>query len=61
MMRTRGYTREQAEARLAAQMPVAEKAALADWTIHNDSTREKLKAEVQRCVAWLVGRMEKAT
>ena len=61
MMRTRGYTREQAEARLAAQMPVAEKAALADWTIHNDSTREMLKAEVQRCAAWLAGRMEKAT
>ena len=53
MMRTRGYTREQAEARLAAQMPVAEKAALADWTIHNDSTIEDLKAEVLRCVAWL--------
>ena len=53
MMRTRGYTREQAEARLAAQMPVAEKAARSDWTIHNDSTIEDLKAEVQRCVAWL--------
>jgi dephospho-CoA kinase len=60
MMRTRGYTREQAEARLAAQMPVAEKAARADWTIHNDSTIEKLKADVRRCVAWLFGRMEKA-
>ena len=60
MMQTRGYTRVQAEARLAAQMPVAEKAARADWTIHNDSTKQQLKAEVQRCVAWLVGRMEKA-
>ena len=59
MMQTRGYTREQAEARLAAQMPVAEKAARADWTIHNDSTKEKLRAEVQRCVAWLFSRMEK--
>ena len=59
MMQTRGYTREQAEARLAAQMPVAEKTARADWTIHNDSTKEKLKAEVQRCVAWLFSRMEK--
>ena len=59
MMRTRGYTRAQAEARLAAQMPVAEKAARADWTIQNDSTVEELKAEVQRCVAWLIGRMEK--
>ncbi|MBR1588848.1 MAG: dephospho-CoA kinase [Kiritimatiellae bacterium] len=56
MMRTRGYTREQAEARLAAQMPVAEKAARADWTIHNDSTKEALKAEVQRCAAWLSAR-----
>lgn len=56
MMRTRGYTREQAEARLAAQMPLAEKAARADWTIHNDSTIEDLKAEVQRCVAWLSAR-----
>ena len=56
MMRTRGYTREQAEARLAAQMPVAEKAARADWTIHNDSTIEDLKAEVRRCVAWLSAR-----
>ena len=59
MMRTRGYTRAQAEARLAAQMPVAEKAARADWTIQNNSTVEELKAEVQRCVAWLIGRMEK--
>ena len=56
MMRTRGYTREQAEARLAAQMPVAEKAARSDWTIHNDSTIEDLKAEVRRCVAWLSAR-----
>ena len=61
MMCTRAYTREQAEARLAAQMPVAEKAARADWTIHNNSTPEELKAEVQRCVAWLSARMEKAT
>jgi len=60
MMCTRGYTRTQAEARLAAQMPVAEKAARADWTIQNNSTVEELKAEVQRCVAWLISRMEKA-
>jgi len=60
MMCTRGYTRAQAEERLAAQMPVAEKAARADWTIQNNSTEDELKAEVQRCVAWLIGRMEKA-
>jgi len=56
MMRTRGYTREQAEARLAVQVSVAEKAARSDWTIHNDSTIEDLKAEVRRCVAWLSAR-----
>ena len=61
MMRMRDYTRAQAEARLAAQLPVAEKAARADWTIHNDSTVEALKAEVQRCALWLVGRMEQNT
>ena len=61
MMRTRAHTREQAEARLAAQMPVAEKAARADWTIHNNSTEEEMRAEVRRCVAWLFGRLEKAT
>ena len=37
MMRTRGYSRVQAEARLAAQMPVAEKAARADFVVVNDS------------------------
>ena len=61
MVQTRGYSREQAEARLAAQMPVAEKVARADWTIQNNSTPEELKAEVRRCVAWLSARMEKAT
>ena len=57
MMRTRGYTQAQAEARLAAQMPVCEKAARADRIIQNDSTPEELKAEVQRCVAWLSEKM----
>ena len=57
MVRTRGYTQAQAEARLAAQMPVCEKAARADRIIQNDSTPEELKAEVQRCVAWLSEKM----
>ena len=59
MLHVRGYTREQAEARLAAQMPVAEKAARANWTIHNNSTPDDLRAEVCRCAAWLSARMEK--
>ena len=53
MMRTRGYSRVQAEARLAAQMPVAEKAARADFVVVNDSTYEHLKDEARRLVAWL--------
>lgn len=53
MMRTRGYTREQAEARLAAQMPVAEKAARADFVVVNDSTEEHLMNEARRLHAWL--------
>ena len=53
MMRTRGYSRAQAEARLAAQMPVAEKAARAHFTVVNDSTPQHLKDEAARLVAWL--------
>lgn len=53
MMCTRGYSRVQAEARLAAQMPVAEKAARADFVVVNDSTYEHLKDEARRLVAWL--------
>ena len=53
MMRTRGYSRVQAEARLAAQMPVAEKAARADFVVVNDSTHEHIKDEARRLVAWL--------
>lgn len=53
MMRTRGYSRVQAEARLAAQMPAAEKAARADFVVVNDSTHEHLKDEARRLVAWL--------
>ena len=58
MMRTRGYTRAQAEARLAAQMPVAEKAARADFAVVNDSTTTHLRDEAQRLVSWLNERIE---
>lgn len=53
MMRMRGYTREQAEARLKAQLPVTEKMARADYTVMNDSTAEHLKDEAIRLVCWL--------
>ena len=58
MMKTRGYTRAQAEARLAAQMPVAEKAARADFAVVNDSTTTHLRDEAQRLVSWLKERIE---
>ncbi len=53
MMLTRGYSREQAKARLAAQLPVAEKSRRADYVVVNDSTPEHLRDEARRLLAWL--------
>ena len=54
MMETRGYTREEAEARLAAQMPVEEKAAKSHYVIDNNGSAEELKSEVKRFISWLM-------
>jgi dephospho-CoA kinase len=51
MMTTRAYTREEAEARLAAQMPVAEKAAKSHYVIRNDCPRAELRDQVAAFVA----------
>ena len=59
MMETRGYTREEAEARLAAQMPVEEKAAKSHYVIENNGTSEALKFEVAKFVNWLKERSKK--
>lgn len=56
MAETRGQSREEAEARIAAQMPVEEKAARADYVIRNDSTPQALHAEAVRLVEWLESR-----
>ena len=53
MMTTRGYTREEAEARLAAQMPVEEKAAKSHYVIDNNGTSVELRSEVAKFVGWL--------
>ena len=53
MMETRGYTREEAEARLAAQMPVEEKAAKSHYVIENNGSAEELKSKVAQFVDWL--------
>ena len=56
MMSNRGYTEEQAEARLSAQLPVEEKAARSDYVVVNDGSAENLKQEAERLVNWLKGR-----
>lgn len=53
MMTTRGYTREEAEARLAAQLPVSEKAERSHYVIDNDGTAEELRQKVIAFVEWL--------
>ena len=53
MMTTRGYTREEAEARLAAQMPVEEKAEKSHYLINNNGTADELKFKVAEFVGWL--------
>ena len=53
MMTTRGMTLAEAEARLAAQMPVEEKSRRSQYVIRNDGTAEELRAEAQKLVDWL--------
>ena len=53
MMTTRGYTREEAEARLGAQLPVTEKAAKSHYVINNNGTPEELRKETEELVTWL--------
>ena len=48
-------TEADARSRIAAQMPVAEKAALADHLIDNGGTRAQTEAQVERLFAHLTG------
>ena len=48
MTKTRGYTPLEARRRLAAQMPVSEKAARSDLVVWNDGGLPELAAEVRR-------------
>ena len=57
MTATRGYTREEAEARLAAQMPVEEKARQSHYVIDNNGSADELKQEVEGFVSWLKNSM----
>ena len=53
MLTTRGYSLAEAEARLAAQMPVEEKTARSHYVINNNGSLRELKSEVAGFVNWL--------
>lgn len=53
MMTARGYSREEAESRLAAQMPVEEKAEKSQYVIRNDGSAADLRKEAAEFVAWI--------
>jgi dephospho-CoA kinase len=48
LMRFRGLAEEQARKRIAAQMPVAEKAARAHLVVHNDADAEALAKDAEK-------------
>lgn len=53
MMTARGYSREEAENRMAAQMPVSEKAARSQYVIGNDGTMAELERAAGKFLEWL--------
>ena len=53
MTATRGYTRDEAEARMSAQMPLKEKAAKSHYVIANDGSPDDLRAAVAQFAEWL--------
>ena len=57
MIETRGYSQEQAEARLAAQINAEEKASRADYAIWNNGTKEELEKSASAFLAWLKQRI----
>lgn len=50
MMTTRGYTREEAESRINAQMDVQEKAKRSTYVIYNNGSIEDLRNSVERII-----------
>jgi dephospho-CoA kinase len=53
MVTTRGYTRDEAEARIAAQMPLSEKAAKSHYVIANNGSVDDLHKAVAQFAEWL--------
>ena len=58
LMCVRGLTEEQARQRIAAQMPVAEKAARAHYVVNNDGDAVALAQEAARVYRFLIERSE---
>ena len=58
LMRFRGLTEEQARRRIAAQMPVSEKAARAHRVVHNDADAEALAREAEKVFRFLMERAD---
>ncbi len=58
LMRFRGLPEEQARKRIAAQMPVAEKAARAHFVVNNDADAAALAMEAARVYRLLIERSE---
>ena len=56
MTSLRGYTEEEAESRLAAQLSTEEKAARSDYVIENVGSAKNLMEEARKLVSWLKGR-----
>ncbi|MGI5838941.1 MAG: dephospho-CoA kinase [bacterium] len=56
LMERDGLSEKEARRRIAAQLPLAEKAARADRVIANDGTLEETRAAVKRLVAETLGR-----
>ena len=53
MTTTRAMTPDEAEARLAAQLPVEEKAARSHYVIRNEGTPEELRNQAAAFLAWI--------
>ena len=61
MMLRRGLSRREAEDRLAAQMPVEEKAGKSHYVIRNDGSPEELERKAAEFVSWLDDMKDKET
>jgi dephospho-CoA kinase len=56
MRRVRGMDEDAARARIAAQLPTAEKADVADWVVTNDGSLEELEASISALWEFLEAR-----